>query len=708
MSERERPEPAARGRGRGRGRPGRSNRGRGASRGGRGAHGSASRPATGPESASPVDASQPQSAQNANGSSRRRGGRPRGRGGAVASTNLTVGARHGPQRAFGGHLSTQAPAAAPSGAAGGLNVDATEFVPGQAVGGHQTRPRRRPGARAPPTDANAPKSTAPDLPTRIHEDIDNRQYECIICTEDVTRTTQIWTCGLCWAVLHRECARAWHKQETTNSRSRREEDGTHDPSWKCPACNSRLQDGVGRYHCWCGKDPKPTSITGIPPHSCGQSCSKPRETCPHPCALTCHAGPCPPCSASLSNLPCYCGKEVQSKRCLDISGDGGWSCDSICDDFLACGEHQCPKPCHTGLCGTCEVRVHSRCYCGKSVKEMPCEQRVDKRESYNHGQAVETSFDDAAVPVGSWFTGSFECGEVCSRPYDCGEHRCEKPCHPQDEDTHHCPLSPDVVSRCPCGKTPLSALSDNPRTLCTDEIPHCDKLCLRSLPCGHRCQGPCHTGPCKPCDEIRDVSCRCGRTSTQLTCAEADSLPTPQCSRPCKGSLNCRRHYCEERCCPGEKHAKERVAARKQQRRLAPSSATAEEVEEEHICERVCGRSLKCGNHFCEFPCHSGTCPSCMEAIWEDVTCACGLTVLEPPQPCGTKPPDCRYPCSQRPSCGHPPIEHTCHPAGIPCPPCTYLVEKTCICGKKTLKNQRCSFNDARCGLPCGKKLKCG
>jgi transcriptional repressor NF-X1 len=36
------------------------------------------------------------------------------------------------------------------------------------------------------------------------------------------------------------------------------------------------------------------------------------------------------------------------------------------------------------------------------------------------------------------------------------------------------------------------------------------------------------------------------------------------------------------------------------------------------------------------------------------------------------------------------------------------LVEKKCICGKKSLKNQPCWFEEVRCGLPCGKTLKCG
>jgi transcriptional repressor NF-X1 len=35
-------------------------------------------------------------------------------------------------------------------------------------------------------------------------------------------------------------------------------------------------------------------------------------------------------------------------------------------------------------------------------------------------------------------------------------------------------------------------------------------------------------------------------------------------------------------------------------------------------------------------------------------------------------------------------------------------MEKPCVCGKKMLKNQPCWFEEGRCGLPCGKKLKCG
>jgi len=106
--------------------------------------------------------------------------------------------------------------------------------------------------------------------------------------------------------------------------------------------------------------------------------------------------------------------------------------------------------------------------------------------------------------------------------------------------------------------------------------------------------------------------------------------------------------------------------------------------------------------------CHKGPCRSCLEAVFEDISCACGRTVLQPPQPCGSQAPPCHFDCTRRTTCQHPPTKHQCHPDTVSCPKCSYLVEKPCICGKRTLKNQPCWFTEVRCGLPCGKKLKCG
>lgn len=39
---------------------------------------------------------------------------------------------------------------------------------------------------------------------------------------------------------------------------------------------------------------------------------------------------------------------------------------------------------------------------------------------------------------------------------------------------------------------------------------------------------------------------------------------------------------------------------------------------------------------------------------FEEVTCHCGSTVMYPPIPCGTPPPECTKPCSRTHSCSHP------------------------------------------------------
>ncbi|KAH7376046.1 transcriptional repressor NF-X1 [Plectosphaerella cucumerina] len=599
---------------------------------------------------------------------------------------------------FGGHLTSQTQTDEPSGTAGpgGLRADTPDFVPGQPIKQHPRRQAPKPQA---PKYPLAPKSTAPDLPTRIHQDIANGQYECVICSSEVLRSSRIWSCTTCWTVVHLHCVKKWHKSqlEKQTRPDQSEEEAQQPKTWRCPGCNSGLTEEPSTYHCWCGKDINPTTISSRSPHSCGQTCTKPRATCPHPCYSECHAGPCLPCELMGPTQPCYCGKQDVTKRCIDTDYDNGWSCQQVCGDLLPCGEHTCERPCHPGLCGGCEVPIASRCYCGRVQKDVPCNLRGDVLSSYNYGQIASD------VPLGQPFDGSFECDSPCGRKYDCGEHECEKPCHPQDENEAHCPLSPDVVLNCPCGKTPLDSLLDQPRQTCQDEIPHCKEKCDKIMACGHHCQQTCHVGPCPSCFQSMNVACRCGRTSNKTLCHGAD-VATPMCMRVCQAQLNCGRHQCLEHCCAGEKKAMERQAAAKK-RNHGPVS---DEIEAEHICIRVCGRTLKCGSHQCQQICHRGPCPSCLEAVFEEISCRCGRTVLQPPQPCGTRAPECRFDCTERPACGHPAVKHNCHDAETPCPKCPFLVEKPCVCGKKMLKNQPCWFEEVRCGLPCGARLKCG
>lgn len=610
-------------------------------------------------------------------------------------------------RPFGGHLTSAAQSAAPSGSR--LSAEAAEFVPGRpAVARRRVAPSEHaavrawgassltPGSR--PLKAQAPrqphvrppKSAAADLGTRIHEDIANWNYECAICTDDVLRTSHVWSCTVCWTVVHLKCAKKWHNNQKQQEDARPLE-GQTEFLWRCPGCNSKLATDPGSYHCWCGKEvnPPPTS-TALPPHSCGQTCSKPRGTCPHPCPLQCHAGPCPPCSLMGPAQSCFCGKNTCSKLCRETDYEHGWGCQELCGDLLPCGEHTCPRPCHSGLCGECDIKVEARCYCGRVEKQMACCEQDEPRQSYATAQEA-------------WFEATFDCEELCRRIFDCGIHECSMACHVQDELPSHCPFAPDTVTHCPCGKTPLDELLEHPRGSCNDEIPHCEKPCERLLACGHLCKAKCHVGDCGFCNEIMDISCRCGRTSSKSLCHQGD-VQHPLCLRACQANLSCGRHKCGERCCTGEKKAAERQAAKRRNRSVVDASS----VEPEHICIRTCGRPLKCSSHSCQQMCHRGPCLSCLEAIFHEISCDCGRTVLQPPQPCGTTAPECRFNCQRRPSCGHPPVEHNCHSDDVNCPKCPFLVEKWCCCGKEKLHSQPCHLQEAHCGRPCGKKLKCG
>ena len=154
-----------------------------------------------------------------------------------------------------------------------------------------------------------------------------------------------------------------------------------------------------------------------------------------------------------------------------------------------------------------------------------------------------------------------------------------------------------------------------------------------------------------------DILCRCGRTSTEAPC-HASNIQRPECSRTCRAQMNCGRHQCDNVCCAGEKRATERGAS-KRKKNAQPNAN--EEYEVEHICLRTCGRALKCGKHNCEQLCHRGPCSACPEAIFEEIPCSCGRTVLHPPLPCGTRPPVCRFDCERPRSCGHPKVSHSCH-----------------------------------------------
>ncbi|GMG49762.1 unnamed protein product [Aspergillus oryzae var. brunneus] len=131
----------------------------------------------------------------------------------------------------------------------GLRADAPAFVPGtqsEPVANEPTPSTTSAPAKKKPKAKNAPppppkvttKSVAPDIATRIHEDIAHNLYECPICTAELGRRSRVWNCGLCWTVFHLSCVKKWSKNEGAAAQDSARRQGEGDPTtpraWRCP------------------------------------------------------------------------------------------------------------------------------------------------------------------------------------------------------------------------------------------------------------------------------------------------------------------------------------------------------------------------------------------------------------------------------------------------------------------------------------------
>ncbi|TPX43686.1 hypothetical protein SeMB42_g04645 [Synchytrium endobioticum] len=201
---------------------------------------------------------------------------------------------------------------------------------------------------------------------------------------------------------------------------------------------------------------------------------------------------------------------------------------------------------------------------------------------------------------------------------------------------------------------------------CTEPVPICTGLCGKLLGCGHHCVQRCHVGECGSCENLLEVSCRCGSEIKRIPCGYAQRLQNgaiipPLCDRLCNKPKTCRRreHRCHDICCDMDIH----------------------------VCDALCNKLLKCRQHNCRMECgHVGTCMDCIDGVsFDELRCACGRTVLYPPIPCGTVTPTSTQPC----------------------PPCPYFTTRICACGKNTVKNVPCSRQVVpSCGRPCLKLIE--
>ncbi|NXF23905.1 NFX1 protein, partial [Rhodinocichla rosea] len=460
------------------------------------------------------------------------------------------------------------------------------------------------------------------------EQLTTEKYECMVCCEVVRIVAPVWSCQNCYHVFHLNCIKKWARSPASQA-----EDGNS--GWRCPACQNASVQVPKTYTCFCGKVHNPEWNRNEIPHSCGELCGKKRQCldCPHLCNILCHPGPCPSCPAFVTKT-CECGQTSHSVRCGQSTKI---HCSNVCGNTLNCGKHSCTEVCHSGKCSPCQLTVQQVCYCGSNFKEVLC----GSKEEFSDG------------------FGSFSCQNICGKKLNCGRHNCKQVCHPQP--CQLCPRLPQVVYRCPCGQTPLSKLLELgcvERKICTDPIPSCGKTCGKPLSCGsyefiHTCESLCHEGDCRPCSHTSNIFCRCGfkkKVSVNLGgIFFLIAAITFMCDKRCNKKRSCGRHKCNEVCC----------------------------VDTEHKCSLVCGRKLNCGLHRCEEPCHRGSCQTCWQTSFDELTCYCGESVIYPPVPCGTQPPECKKTCTRPHDCDHP-VYHSCH-SEEKCPPCTYLTQKWCM-----------------------------
>ncbi|KAL5961917.1 Transcriptional repressor NF-X1 [Taenia solium] len=568
-----------------------------------------------------------------------------------------------------------------------------------------------------------------NLRETLIEQLRSSSYTCLICLSNVEPRDHIWSCSGCYHVYHLSCITNWAFSNTQKSENEPQSTQKMRSSWRCPACQKTYTSRTTSliYRCFCGKTIRPEyrpEFSTIP-HGCDEVCGRPKANgsekadqlnkraspCPHTCTELCHPGPCPPCTA-LVQLHCPCGRVVRTSRCGEEPPE---PCGAPCGRLLpvercAFGTHHCPMPCHDGDCPPCGKLIKSVCYCGRVDEVTRCGSEKAKRYDLYEARSealvgdldlyeVEMFFDGgeeekAAIlttegAVEAIFVGTvFSCEQTCDRPLACGHHNCTALCH--SSECQPCPLLPSQCLTCPCGRVRLSKLVMNGdehgnREECTDPIPVCPNVCGRPNPiCGHPCPEKCHPGPsCPPCKLTTKVTCRCGKTSKEIPCLEyAQAVKKDPnsfkflCERICRKKKSCGRHKCNRKCCDMVIHA----------------------------CQAICGRTLVCGKHTCEDLCHCGPCGPCWRGVInEEVYCHCGATVLPPPQPCGTAPPECSQPCSRPHPCNHP-VQHTCH-SEPECPKCTVLMTKRCPGDHKWMFNVPCFQTVVTCGRPCDRPL---
>ncbi|KAK0417372.1 hypothetical protein QR680_012971 [Steinernema hermaphroditum] len=111
----------------------------------------------------------------------------------------------------------------------------------------------------------------------------------------------------------------------------------------------------------------------------------------------------------------------------------------------------------------------------------------------------------------------------------------------------------------------------------------------------------CHPGPCPGCPAMKVISCGCGREEKAIRCGTGVTF---QCRERCGKSLNCGQHYCEETCHSGPCNQCESLIHREcycgSENQILPCSAENLRLDENFSCGKPCTGMFSCGEHQCD------------------------------------------------------------------------------------------------------------
>jgi transcriptional repressor NF-X1 len=201
----------------------------------------------------------------------------------------------------------------------------------------------------------------------------------------------------------------------------------------------------------------------------------------------------------------------------------------------------------------------------------------------------------------------------------------------------------------------------------------------------------CHPGSCPECPANRKIECFCGKKDFVIRCS--DKIDSKSCGEICGKKLNCGKHTCDSICHEGDCKpcpitSKQKCYCGKEEG-IKPclNTVTQKENGEDRTfsCKKVCGKKLKCGNHTCELPCHSGSCHSCHYSVSNVKTCPCGKSKLgKERKSCLDAIPTCDNQCKKKLPCGIHSCSKKCHLGD--CGHCVELIGMSCRCGSTSSK----------------------